>query len=135
MRAQIQGYQWFFLESDKREFDLIKETHDTTLFLPLYNGKFSIPFPVDHNNTLVQFFQKEKQIRRFTKPADVMDNKPLISHPSTSQWKTHSTSSVLGISKTKKMLLSQNQPRIKDRSILPKHSQNPRRESLLLHRL
>ena len=61
MRAQIQGYQWFFSESDKREFDLIQETHDTRLFLPLYNGKFFIPFPVDHNNKLVQFFLKEKK--------------------------------------------------------------------------
>jgi len=69
------------------------------------------------------------------KPTDVMDNKPLLSHPPTSQWKTHPTSFVLGISKTKKMLLSQNQLRIKDRSTLPKHSQNLRREYLLLHRL
>jgi len=56
MRAQIQGYQWFFSDSDKREFDLIKETRDTKLFQPSYNGKFFIPFPVDHNNKLVQFF-------------------------------------------------------------------------------
>jgi len=61
MRAQIQGYQWFFSESDKREFDLIRETHDTKLFQPSYNGKFFIPFLVDHNNKLVQFFQKEKK--------------------------------------------------------------------------
>jgi len=61
MRAQIQGYQWFFSESDKQEFDLIRETHYTKLFQPSYNGKFFIPFPVDHNNKLVQFFQKEKK--------------------------------------------------------------------------
>ena len=61
MRAQIQRYQWFFSESDKREFDLIRETYDTKLFQPSYNEKFFIPFPVDHNNKLVQFFQKEKK--------------------------------------------------------------------------
>ena len=61
MRAQTQGYQWFFLDSDKRDFDLIRETYDTKLFLPTYNGKFFIPFPVEHNNKLVQSFQKEKK--------------------------------------------------------------------------
>ena len=61
MRAQIQGYQWFFLELDKREFDLIRETYDTKIFQPSYNGKFFIPSPVDHNNKLVQFFQREKK--------------------------------------------------------------------------
>ena len=61
MRAQIQGYQWFFSESDKRDFDLIRGTHDTKLFEPTYNGKFFILFLVEHNNKLVQFFQKEKK--------------------------------------------------------------------------
>ena len=45
--------------------DLIRETHDTKLFQPSYNGKFFIPFPVDHNNKLAQFFQienKDKEI-------------------------------------------------------------------------
>ena len=64
MRAQIQGYQWFFSELDKREFDLIRETHDTKLFQPSYNGKFFIAFPVDHNNKLVQFFPKRKERQR-----------------------------------------------------------------------
>jgi len=61
MRAQTQGYQWFFSDSDKRNFDPIRKTHDTKLFLPTYNGKFFIPFWVEHNNKLVQFFQKEKK--------------------------------------------------------------------------
>ena len=43
MRAQTQGYQWFFSESDKRDFDLIRETFDTKLFLPAYNEKIFIP--------------------------------------------------------------------------------------------
>jgi len=61
MRARIKGCQWFFSESDKRDFDLIRETHDTKLFQPAYNGKFFMPFPVEHNNKFVQFFQKEKK--------------------------------------------------------------------------
>ena len=61
MRAQIQGYQWFFSDSDKWDFDLIRETHDIKLLLPTYNGKFFIPFLIEHNNKLVQFFQKEKK--------------------------------------------------------------------------
>ena len=61
MRAQTQGYQWFFSDSDKRDFDLIRETHATKLFLSAYNGMFFIPFSVEHNNKLVQFFQKEKK--------------------------------------------------------------------------
>ena len=39
----------------------LKETHDTKLFQPAYNRKFFILFPVEHNNKLVQFFQKEKK--------------------------------------------------------------------------
>ena len=62
MRAQTQGYQWFFSNSDKRDFDLIRETHDTKLFLLAYNGKFFISFSVEHNNKLVQFFQKENTL-------------------------------------------------------------------------
>jgi len=61
MRAQTQGYQWFFSESDIWDFDLIRETFDTKLFLLAYNGKIFIPFSVEHNNKLVQFFQKEKK--------------------------------------------------------------------------
>ena len=63
MRSQIQWYQWFFSESDKRDFDLIRQTHDTKLFQPTYNEDFFIPFSVDHNNKLVQFFQKEKKVK------------------------------------------------------------------------
>ena len=61
MRAQTLSYQWFFSKSDKRDFDLIRETYDTKLFLLAYNGKCFIPFPVEHNNKLLQFFQKEKK--------------------------------------------------------------------------
>jgi len=136
MRAQIQGYQWFFSESDKREFDLIKETHDTKLFLPSYNGKFFIPFSVDHNNKLVQSFQKDKKDKKIYE-ASGCHGQQTPPFPSTdlSMEDSSKTSSVPKISKTKKMLLSQNQPRIEDKSILPKHSQNLRRESLLLYRL
>ena len=40
---------------------MIRETHDTKLFLSAYNRKVFIPFHVEHNNKLVQFFQKEKK--------------------------------------------------------------------------
>jgi len=64
--------------------------------------------------------KKRRKIKRFKKLVDVMDNKLLLFHPLISQWKTHQTFSVLEISKTKKMLLLQNQQRVKYRSILPK---------------
>jgi len=60
-RAQTQCYHWFFSESDRRDFDLIRETFDTKLFLPGYDGKIFISFSIEHNNKLVQFFQKEKK--------------------------------------------------------------------------
>lgn len=58
-RAQVMGYQWFFSEFDEVEYNLIKETHDTKLYLPSKNGKLFIPFPIETNNKLVQFFHKE----------------------------------------------------------------------------
>ena len=44
MRAQTQGYQWFFLESDKRNFDLIRETFDTTFSTCIQWDDFSYLF-------------------------------------------------------------------------------------------
>jgi len=38
---------------------MIRETYETKLFLPTYNMKSFIPFLVERNNKLVQFFQKE----------------------------------------------------------------------------
>lgn len=46
---------------DAREFNLIKETFDTKHYLPSYNRKWFIPFPINCNNKLEQFFQKEKR--------------------------------------------------------------------------
>lgn len=61
MRAQIQGYHWFFSSQDERKFNLLKETFDTKLYIPCSEGNWFIPFPMELNNKLVQFFQKEKR--------------------------------------------------------------------------
>lgn len=50
-----------FHYNDEREFNLIKESFDTKLFILAYIGKMFIPFPIDFNNKLIQFFQKEKK--------------------------------------------------------------------------
>ena len=105
MRPQIQGNQWFFSESDKREFDLIRETYDTKLFQPSYNGKFFIPFPIDHNNKLVHFFQKEKKDKEIYE-ASGCHGQQTPPFPSTDlSMEDSSDISALEISKTKKKAL------------------------------
>lgn len=44
-RAQIQGYNWFFSKKDEENFNIIKETSNTKLFMHVYNGMRFIPFP------------------------------------------------------------------------------------------
>jgi len=89
MRAQIQGYQWFFSDSDKREFDLIRETHDTKLFQPSYNEKFSFLSQLIKTINWFNFSKKIRKIKRSMKLADVMDSKLLFFHPLIFLWKTH----------------------------------------------
>ena len=50
----------FFSEKDEANFNLIKETPTTKMFLPIENGKIFLPFPQEQNNKLVQHFQREK---------------------------------------------------------------------------
>ena len=63
-RAQIMGYDWFFSETDEANFNLIKETPTTKMFLPVENGKVFLPFAQETNNKLVQHFQREKMNRK-----------------------------------------------------------------------
>ncbi|KAL2329696.1 hypothetical protein Fmac_017277 [Flemingia macrophylla] len=61
LRAQTMGQEWFFTETNTVEYNLLKETFDTKLYLPDNLGKMFIPFPIENNNKLVQFFQKERR--------------------------------------------------------------------------
>ncbi|KAL2336517.1 hypothetical protein Fmac_010963 [Flemingia macrophylla] len=61
LRAQIMGCEWFFNETDIVEYNLLKETFDTKLYFPDNLRKMFIPFPIETNNKLVQYFQKEKK--------------------------------------------------------------------------
>ncbi|KAL2343402.1 hypothetical protein Fmac_004687 [Flemingia macrophylla] len=61
LRAQVMGYEWFFSETDILDFNILKETFDTKLYLPDKVGKMFLPFPIESSNKLVQFFQKEKR--------------------------------------------------------------------------
>jgi len=60
-RAPVMGNEWFFTEQDEENFNLIKETSSTKMFLPSENGKLFLPFPQESNNKLVQHFQKERR--------------------------------------------------------------------------
>ena len=60
----------FFIRGKLHQFDLIRETFDTKLFLPAYNEKIFIPFSVEHNNKLVHFFQKEKKDKEIYEKCD-----------------------------------------------------------------
>ncbi|KAL2319474.1 hypothetical protein Fmac_028443 [Flemingia macrophylla] len=59
--AQIMDHEWFFNEAATVEYNLLKETFDTKLYFPDNLGKMFIPFPIETNNKLVQYFQKEKK--------------------------------------------------------------------------
>ena len=63
-RAQVMGNDWFFSEKDEANFNLIKETPSTKMFLPIENGKKFLPFSQEPNNKLVQHFQREKINRK-----------------------------------------------------------------------
>ncbi|KAL9298272.1 hypothetical protein ACSQ67_024168 [Phaseolus vulgaris] len=63
LRAQVMGNNWFFTEQNEKDYNLVKETIDTKLYIPSYNGKMFFPFPTESNNNLVQHFQREKRIK------------------------------------------------------------------------
>ena len=114
IRAHTQGYQWFFLEFNRKDFDLIRETFVTTFFYLHTMGRFSYLFRQNTTINQYNFSKKKRKIKKYMRSVVTTDNKVLHSHPLIFLWKIHQTLFVhlQETSKKKRVLPSQSLQKI-----------------------